>query len=150
MPKEMPFRLLTERFRENCFCGWCISLEPTSVGQVVKDWFSQSTGNENFLPIHRVIRRRPGRPDLFDITSRFALPVCPVRSGGTHAGFAVEFAETVYLDASCIFGLLAEFIHTLLPRGLFALSTHKTLAFFPSGFRSKCQLKSKNSSAGRP
>src|SRR5689334_21556501 len=51
MPKEMPFRLLTERFRENCFCGRCTSLEPTSAGQVVNDWFSQSTGSQNFLPI---------------------------------------------------------------------------------------------------
>jgi hypothetical protein len=34
---------LTVRFRENCFVGWCISLEPTSVGQVVNEWFSQIT-----------------------------------------------------------------------------------------------------------
>src|SRR5947209_1997842 len=33
-----------ERFRENCFCGWFIPLEPTSVGQGVNDWFSQLTG----------------------------------------------------------------------------------------------------------
>jgi GrpB-like predicted nucleotidyltransferase (UPF0157 family) len=31
------------RFRENCFVGWCIALEPTSVGQVVNEWFSQIT-----------------------------------------------------------------------------------------------------------
>src|SRR5436190_8382260 len=41
-PTEMPFCLLTVRFSENCFCGWFIPLEPTSVRWSVNDWFSQT------------------------------------------------------------------------------------------------------------
>src|SRR5262245_1105828 len=43
MPKDVRFCLLTVRLTQNGFCGRCISLEPTSVGQPVNGLFSQIT-----------------------------------------------------------------------------------------------------------
>src|SRR5437588_7200716 len=69
MPKEIPFCLLTARLSENCFCGWFISLDPTSVEQSVNDWFSQISRNLRAARCQMMLLSAPGHNYIIESSS---------------------------------------------------------------------------------